>query len=239
MPVSAPGSLVFSMPTRSRARRPAMYNTPSIRSGGFGALQVEAVTNRPMSIQRRHLAASQLRMRDIEPDELSQSEWVRFLVMEGRERERWMTDFTRRRSSTASSSSNISTDADREVAHDKAEEARLEAQEARAQETTAMQPDTRRSPPASAGHGQTPFVSLYARHMDDIENGTLPPLRILHPRRAVDDVEAPPAYNSIIPPNEAPPAYDTPAYEPRSDDEGGSSPRSRSRDRLRQYLTRF
>merc|ERR1719282_2263283 len=30
-------------------------------------------------------------MRHIEPDELSSSEWVRFLVMSDNERERWMT----------------------------------------------------------------------------------------------------------------------------------------------------
>jgi hypothetical protein len=51
--------------------RPAMENTPAIRNGGFRALQVEAVTNQPLSTARRHLAASQLRMRDVEPDQLS------------------------------------------------------------------------------------------------------------------------------------------------------------------------
>merc|ERR1712072_255353 len=86
-----------TMPSSRRVARPAMYNTPHIRNGGFGALQVEALTNRPLSIARRHLAASQLRMRHIEPDELSSSEWVRFLVMSDNERERWMTIFQRRR----------------------------------------------------------------------------------------------------------------------------------------------
>src|ERR1700712_2653637 len=90
--------------------RPAMYNTPHIRNGGFGALQVEAITNRPLSIARRHLAARQLRMRDIEPDELSSSEWVRFLVMQEHERERWMTEFRRRRRNSDESSSSAELD---------------------------------------------------------------------------------------------------------------------------------
>jgi len=76
-----------------------MYNTPAIRNGGFGALQVEAVTNRPLSIARRHLAASQLRMRDVEPDQLSQSEWGRFLDMPDTEREKWISQFRRHRDS--------------------------------------------------------------------------------------------------------------------------------------------
>lgn len=103
--------------------------------GGFGALQVEAITNRPLSIARRHLAASQLRMRDIEPDELSSSEWVRFLVMESTERDRFISNFQRRRSdssgSSASSSEDMDAAPDPQVAYDKAEEARLEAEEAR------------------------------------------------------------------------------------------------------------
>merc|ERR1712072_767404 len=110
-----------TMPSSRRVARPAMYNTPHIRNGGFGALQVEALTNRPLSIARRHLAASQLRMRHIEPDELSSSEWVRFLVMSDNERERWMTIFQRRRRNSDESSS--SADNDRQLAYDKAEEA--------------------------------------------------------------------------------------------------------------------
>lgn len=271
-----------------RPRRPAMYNTPSIRSGGFGALQVEAVTNRPASIQRRHLAASQLRMREIEPDELSQSEWVRFLVMEARERERWITAFTtRRRESNASSSSSgsgsggIATDNDREAGSGsgcKAEEAKLEAQEARAEESRALTGDMRRSPPPTHSSstsyrprsnnpisGSTPFVSLWARHLDEIErqeSGAHTARQPMHMRRAADEeggarnrgVEAaPPAYHSIIPPNEAPPAYDygddyegIPAYEPRSDDElevgsgdEGAGRRQRVRRWSEQYLGRF
>lgn len=237
----------LTMPARNRPRRPAMYNTPHIRNGGFGVLQVEAVTNRPASIQRRHLAASQLRMRDIEPDELSSSEWVRFLVMESRERERFISDFVRqRRDSSASSSSTPSTDIDREVAYDKAEEARLEAEDARREEQRAMDPTRSPSPPMAGGtsnsRGTTPFVSIWARHIEEIERaeseGTVyTPRRPMHTRRAAGDEEAPPAYNSIIPPGEAPPAYS-----PTSDDEGsasGPSRRSRIRRFSSQYLNRF
>jgi hypothetical protein len=222
-----------------------MYNTPSIRSGGFGALQVEAVTNRALSVQRRHLAASQLRMRDIEPDELSQGEWVRFLVMEGRERERWISDFTRRRrESSASSSSDVSTDMDREVTHDKADEARADAEVARREENRTLTPPqmTSSSPPPvltnSPVAGTTPFVSLWARHLDEVErneNGSFTSRRPMHTRREVDTVDAPPSYESIVPPNEAPPAYS-----PISDDEGsGRRRRSRLRRFSDQYLNRF
>lgn len=139
------------MSTRTRTRRPQMYLTPSIRNAGLGALQVEALTNRPLSIARRHTAASQLRMRGIEPEELSSSEWVRFLVMEERERERWIQSFRWRRrnspevggssgSSSGSGSGGSSASGsgssppghgglDLETAHMKAEEARLEAEE--------------------------------------------------------------------------------------------------------------
>ena len=238
----------ITMPARNRGqRRPAMYNTPHIRNGGFGVLQVEAVTNRAASVQRRHLAASQLRMRDIEPDELSSSEWVRFLVMEGRERDRFISDFARQRreSSSSSSSSEPTTDMDREVAHDKAEEARLEAEDARREEQRAMDPTRSPSPPSrsgarSPGAGTTPFVSIWARHIDGIERAesegvTYTPRRPMHARRAVDAEEAPPAYNSIMPIGEAPPAYS-----PTSDDEGsGPSRRSRIRRFSDQYLNRF
>jgi len=101
--------------SRSSEARSAIHNTPAIRNGGFGALQVEAVTNQPLSIARRHLAASQLRMRDVEPDQLSQSEWVRFLVMAEDERERWISQFQRRRHDNvegAGSSSHIARDWD-------------------------------------------------------------------------------------------------------------------------------
>lgn len=243
------------MPARNRGqRRPAMYNTPHIRNGGFGVLQVEAVANRAASIQRRHLAASQLRMRAIEPDELSSSEWVRFLVMEGRERDRFISDFARQRresssSSSSSSSSDPTTDMDREVAHDKAEEARLEAEDARREERRAILDPTRSpTPPSrggarSPGAGTTPFVSLWARHIDDIERAeheglTYTPRRPMHVRHAADAEDAPPAYNSIMPPlGEAPPAYS-----PTSDDEE-SGGRRRRRSRMRRfsdhYLNRF
>jgi hypothetical protein len=99
--------------TTNHEARPAMDNTPAIRNGGFGALQVEAVTNQPLSIARRHLAASQLRMRDVEPDQLSQSEWVRFLAMPEDERQRWISQFQRQRresAESARSSSHIARD---------------------------------------------------------------------------------------------------------------------------------
>jgi len=74
-----------------------VYNTPAIGNRGFGALQIEAVANTPGSITRRHLAASELRMRGIEPNELSSSEWVWFLAMDRSERVRWVTTFKRRK----------------------------------------------------------------------------------------------------------------------------------------------
>lgn len=203
-----------------------MYNTPAIRTGGMGALQVESLTNRPLSIQRRHVAASQLRMREIEPDELSQSEWVQFLVMEGRERERWIMDFARRRrESSASSSSSASSapDLDRETAYHKREEARAEAADARrmaSPEQGAPIPMTRSPTP-----GSTPFVSLWARHLDDVENGVADQFtarRPRHMRRSVDTMDGPPpAYASVVSP--------PPAYEPRSDDEGSGGEGSRAR----------
>lgn len=191
----------------------------------MGALQVEMLTNRPLSIQRRHLAASQLRMRDIEPDELSQSEWVQFLVMEGRERDRWIADFSRRRrESSASSSSSASSpypELDRETAYLKSEEARAEAEDAR--RTVSPPPMMRPQTP-----GSTPLVSLWARHMDDVENGVTDRYtarRPRHTRRSVDTMDAPPpAYASVVRSGTPPPAY-----EPRSDDEGSSGEGSRAR----------
>jgi hypothetical protein len=228
------------MPARNtRARRPAMYNTPAIRTGGMGALQVESLTNRPLSIQRRHLAASQLRMREIEPDELSQSEWVQFLVMEGRERERWISDFSRRRRESSASSSSSSApdvpDLDRETAYHKAEEARAEAEDARLLQRSA-------SPPMmpSPTPGSTPFVSLWARHLDDVENGTTDQYtarRPRHMRRSVDTVDAPPpAYASVVRAGTPPPAY-----EPRSDGEGseGEGRRVRLRRWTSEHLGRM
>lgn len=205
-----------------------MYNTPHIRNGGFGVLQVEAITNRPLSIARRHLAASQLRMRDIEPDELSSSEWVRFLVMQEHERERWMTEFRRRRRNSDESSS--SAEIDRETAYDKAEEAREEAEEARRAEGRATANGEGSSAhTSSAPTGTTPVVSIWARHFaDDDESGastiafTSRPTRPMHMRRAVTEstLEAPPTYESVVRARTPPPAY-----EPRSDDEG-PAPRS-------------
>lgn len=200
-----------------------MYNTPQIRTGGFGALQVEAITNRPLSIARRHLAASQLRMRDIEPDELSSSEWVRFLVMEERERDRWITDFCRRRrNSNESTTSNES---------DKAEEARQDAEDSATEErrawtgeSSALATATTFATSASVPMNATPSVSLWARQFD--EGGTVggeTPYSLRRPRhvrRSVTDgiVEAPPTYESAVRARTPPPAY-----EPRSDDEDESA----------------
>nr|POE68829.1 hypothetical protein CFP56_66843 [Quercus suber] len=208
--------------SRGRVSRPAMYNTPAIRNGGFGALQVEAITNRPLSIARRHLAASQLRMRDIEPDELSSSEWVRFLVMEEHERDRWMTIFTRRRrnsgeTSTSVSSSSSVPDMDRQQAYDKAEEARLEAEEERMIEEAAASSSSASAVAAAAlpSPGRTPAASLWARQFDDGESGQIASnsysaRRPMHARRAVTDsfMEAPPTYSSVIRTSTPPPAYE-------------------------------
>ncbi|KAK4539135.1 hypothetical protein LTR36_001458 [Oleoguttula mirabilis] len=220
----------------ARAARPAMYNTPHIRNGGFGALQVEARTNRPLSIARRHLAASQLRMRDIEPDELSSSEWVMFLVMQEHERERWMTEFRRRRRNSDESSS--SAELDRETAYDKAEEAREEAEESRRAEGRPTAGGGEGSSSMSAANtqptasvGRTPVVSIWARHFaDEDEDGAGASnafggraSRPMQLRRAVTEgtLEAPPTYESVVRARTPPPAY-----EPRSDDEGPASPRS-------------
>lgn len=210
------------MPSRTRPGRTGVYNTPVIRNGGFGVLQVEAVTNRPLSIARRHLAASTLRMREIEPYELSSSEWVRFLVMEGQERERWMTEFTRRRRNSAeSNASSSSAELDRETAYDKAEEAREEAEEAAREERRAMTGQS--STASSAATGTTPVVSLWARHFDQ-ENDRESPYsarRPRHARRAVgdSDVEAPPTYETAVRSRTPPPAY-----EPRRDNRAPVSP---------------
>ena len=210
------------MPPRTR---PAMYNTPAIRNGGFGALQVEAVTNRPLSIARRHLAASQLRMRAIEPYELSSSEWVRFLIMEERERDRWMSDFCRRRRN--SNESNSSNETDRSIAYDKAEEAREEAEDAAREERAATNQAAASSSTASTVSptaGATPSVSVWARQFDQNSEGeAFSARRPRHARRDVTETmgEAPPTYESAVRASTPPPAY-----EPRSDDEGPTSPTS-------------
>ena len=226
------------MPNRRQAPRPGVYNTPTIRNGGFGYLQVEAINNRPMSIARRHLAASVLRMRAIEPDELTSSDWVQFLVMEDRERERWMTGFIQRRRNSDESTS--SAENDRDIAYDKAEEARQEAEDA-ARELHRAQPPP---PPAvtspaapsastsSTRPGTTPSISLWARQFDEGGGDGESPYsarRPRHVRRAVNegDVEAPPTYESAVRARTPPPAY-----EPRSDDEGPTSPASPRRIRF-------
>jgi len=227
-------ALTTIMPSRAtRPSRPAMFNTPHIRNGGFGALQVEAIANRPLSIARRHLAASQLRMGDIEPDELSSSEWVRFLVMQDTERERWMSEYRRRRrnsnESTASSSSGgdgAESSRDAQTAYDKAEEARQEAEEASREESppaTADRGFRTGGRSAAAPTGSTPLVSLWARRFSEDEGNQYTARRPRHARRAVTDAapEAPPAYETVVRARTPPPAY-----EPRSDDEGPLSPLS-------------
>ncbi|KAF2481313.1 hypothetical protein BDY17DRAFT_326014 [Neohortaea acidophila] len=210
------------MPSRARGKQ-AVYNTPTIRNGGFGYLQVEAIHNRPMSIARRHLAASELRMRSIEPSELSSSEWVRFLVMETPERDRWIAEFERRRRNSNSSSSSA------EGGLSKEEEARLEAVEAArgtaAEAAPVALPSVAAASPAGARTGVTPSVSVWARRFDGNESGQYSARRPRHARRAVTE--------SLIDAPAPPPTYETavrsrsppPAYEPRSDDEGSVSPR--------------
>lgn len=217
-----------------RRNRPNMYNTPPIRNAGFGALQVEALTNRPLSISRRHLAASQLRMRDIEPDELSSSEWVRFLVMEERERDRWMTEFRRRRRNSAESSgSNEFDDLDGETAYYKAEEARLEALEAAQENGGEGSSASAAIPEPSRPNNNTPMVSLWARQFEDYDHNTNTvraepvPQRPLHMRRAMTTgaVEAPPAYEDVRA-HTPPPAY-APAGRSHPEDGAMSPPYSR------------
>lgn len=195
-----------------------MYNTPAIRNGGFGALQVEAVTNRPLSIARRHLAASQLRMRDIEPDALSSSEWVRFLVMEEQERDRWMTQFLVRRRRRDSDESTSSGELDPETALLKAEEARLEAAQETSRDPTHASSSSSTLPlPSTPSRGRSPSATLWVRQYEAIvSNGgfsssshaTRPPV---HHRRAVTTglIEAPPTYESAVRASTPPPAYQT------------------------------
>lgn len=221
-----------------------MYNTPAIRNGGFGALQVEAVTNRPLSIARRHLAASQLRMRDVEPDQLSQSEWVRFLVMPEIERERWISQFQRRRRDSAESAGSSSgPELDPETAALKTEEARLEALESQSQNTQRNAQSSQSAQPAQSSSrgpaqptGAMPAASLFAWYFDEenenenlVETGRTSPRfgdrRPVHRRdvTAYTTPDAPPSYDAIVRPRARTPP---PAYEPRSDDDdGGRSPR--------------
>lgn len=223
----APTPLTHTTTTMPPRRpRVGVYNTPSIRNGGFGALQVEAINNKPLSIARRHLAASQLRMRAIEPEELSSGEWVRFLVMDEEERERWITRFEvrRRRNSDESTSS---AEAEREsgvgAGNEKEVEARQEAENAAREERRAAAGEA--SGASAAPTGTTPTISMWARAFDD--EGPRPrhqQQRPRHARIAAGDgpVDAPPTYESAVrsttpPLSVAPP----PAYEPRSDDEEG------------------
>jgi hypothetical protein len=224
--------------TRNRNARPAMYNTPAIRNGGFGALQVEAVTNRPLSIARRHLAASQLRMRDVEPDQLSQSEWVRFLVMPEVERERWISQFRRRRDSAESAGSSSGPELDPETAYLKSEEARLEAGASQNRDTRRIEqlaPSSSRS--VAQPTGAMPAASMFAWYFDEenenenlVESGRTSPRfsarRPVQHRRAVTATalpDAPPSYDAAVRPRARTPP---PAYEPRSDDDDcGRSPR--------------
>ena len=217
-----------------------MYNTPAIRNGGFGALQVEAVTNRPLSIARRHLAASQLRMRDVEPDQLSQSEWVRFLVMPEVERERWISQFQRRRRDSAESAGSSSgPELDPETAYMKSEEARLEATESQSRNTRrTAEPAPSSSRSLAQPTGAMPAASMFAWYFDEenenenlVESGRTSPRfsaqRPVRHRRAVTAnaiPDAPPSYDAVVRPRARTPP---PAYEPRSDDDddGGRSPR--------------
>jgi len=201
------------MPPRRNGPRPGVFGTPSIRTGGFGALQVEALNNRPMSIARRHLAASTLRMRTIEPDELSSSEWVRFLVMEEHERERWMNQFEARRRRNSDESTSSAEGVTKET------EARQEASGATSPERRVVPEASSSSQPAPVG--LTPTVSVWARLFDDEEDATRPvPRRPTHTRRATEGVaiEAPPTYETAVRSRTPPPAY-----EPRSDDEDASA----------------
>lgn len=216
-----------------RRQRPGVYNTPSIRNGGFGALQVEAINNKPLSIARRHLAASQLRMRAIEPEELSSGEWVRFLVMDEEERERWITRFEQRRRRNSDESTS-SAEADRENAGNAKEaEARQEAETAAREERRAAVGETSAS--SAAPTGTTPTISMWARAFDDAGPGPRQP-RPRHSRLAAgeDLVDMPPTYESAVrsstpPLSVAPP----PAYEPRSDDEGDTASPPMSPTRIR------
>lgn len=153
-------------------------------------------------------------MRDIEPDELSSSEWLRFLVMDVAERDRWMAAFTRRRRDSDQSTTSVgsSRDMDRQQAYDKAEEARLEAEDER-REQEAASASSAMSFPA----GSTPAASLWARQFDaeDRVEERYSARRPMHARRAVTEgirEAPPPAYSSMPTRARSPP----PAYEPRS-----------------------
>ncbi|WPH01265.1 Hypothetical protein R9X50_00410300 [Acrodontium crateriforme] len=195
-----------------RPRRPAMYNTPAIRNGGFGALQVEAITNRPLSIARRHLAASQLRMRNIEPHELSSSEWVRFLVMEEPERERWIMTFQRCRRRN-SDESETSIELERDARPRKSSDADGTATSSSG---TNIRPSRRNTVGGSNSMASwpapsTPAVTAWVRHLSgDPDGDNWMPRR---PRRNLTEsaIEAPPTYETALRSSTPPPAY-----EPRS-----------------------
>lgn len=223
----------------ARRQRPGVYNTPSIRNGGFGALQVEAINNKPLSIARRHLAASTLRMRAIEPEELSSGEWVRFLVMDEEERERWITRYeARRRRNSDESTSSVEADSEN-AGNDKESEARQEAESAAREERRAVAGESSAS--SAAPTGTTPTISIWARAFDDEGHHPRRPQR--NSRRAAGEgpIDAPPTYESALrsgtPPISVapPPAYE-PTSPPMSDDESRPTSPSAPPRRIRWAL---
>ncbi|KAF1817793.1 uncharacterized protein K489DRAFT_385517 [Dissoconium aciculare CBS 342.82] len=203
-------------------RRNGIFNTPAIRTGGIGALQVEALTNRPLSIARRHLAASQLRMRDIEPDELSSSDWVCFLVMPPPERERWIAGFVaarRRRQGSAGES-----DSESEGRSPFSTPARTFSDKSPASTSAPSGSDPVRSMPtpvaaaSTRSEGRVPPASIFARGFDressvSDEEGPLAQ-RPRHARRAVSAggiilgaAVPPPTYGDALRSRGPPPAY--------------------------------
>jgi hypothetical protein len=210
-------------------RRNGIFNTPAIRTGGIGALQVEALTNRPLSIARRHLAASQLRMRDIEPDELSSSEWVCFLVMPPPERERYIAGFVaaRRRRQGSAGESGGGSDSEsegRSPFSSPSTPARTFSDKSPASTSASSGSDPVRSMPTpvaaapTRSEGRVPPASIFARGFDressvSDEEGPLAQ-RPRHARRAVSAggiilgaAVPPPTYGDALRSRGPPPAY--------------------------------